>query len=76
MFGILITLGIILIPFLAEGLTLFKKRWYKEAALYTLLLSLGGWFSICTFNVITLPSPFLLLKAAFAPAIKLFGMGE
>lgn len=74
MFGILITLGIIILPFFVQGLSLFQKRWWKEAAIYTVLMSLGCWFSICTFNVVTLPSPFLLLKAAYAPAIKLFGM--
>lgn len=74
MSGILLSLGIAIVPFLLQGVPLFRARRLKEAFLYTGLMGLGCWFSVYTFNLVTTPSPLLLIKAIFGPIAKVLGL--
>lgn len=55
-----------------ELVPLFKKGFVKDAMLYLTMLVIGGVLSVCTIQLIDLPSPMVLLKVVYGPLLKWF----
>jgi hypothetical protein len=59
-----------------ELVPLFKKRWYKEAAVYSIILAIGTPFAVCATNLLYIPSPMWLLVKIFGPLAKAVGLAS
>ncbi|WP_138755811.1 hypothetical protein [Paenibacillus sinopodophylli] len=57
-----------------ECMPLVKKKLAKDAVVYMLLLLTGASLSICNIRLIEVPSPMLLLQAAYGPLLKWLGL--
>lgn len=55
-----------------ELVPLFKKGFIKDSVLYLAMLVIGAVLSICTIQLIDLPTPMVLLEVVYSPMLKWF----
>ncbi|MCS7464708.1 hypothetical protein N0M98_31925 [Paenibacillus doosanensis] len=51
---------------------LIRKGWFREAAVFSVLLALGTLCSVAAVRLIDVPSPLIVLKIVYDPISRLF----
>lgn len=73
MVGIVILFAIAITAFMLHMRPLMKKGQLGEAAIYALLLAIGGFLVFITINTLTVPSPLTWLLVVYTPILQALG---